>query len=106
METVSADYVENMDLSDENTHLVDVLSEDHFEEKHIPGSVNIPLDQVATRALDEFDKDTEIVVYCKDEECGASPKAAEKLEKLGFEKVKDFEGGLAEWKNSGHEVES
>lgn len=106
METVDADYVQNLDLSDKNTHLVDVLSEEHFDEKSLPGAVNIPLDQVATRALDEFDKNEEIVVYCKDEECSASSKAAEKLEKLGFENVKDFEGGLAEWENSGIEVES
>jgi rhodanese-related sulfurtransferase len=106
METISVDQVEDLDLSDENTHLVDVLSEDYFEEKHIPRAINIPLDQVASRALEEFDKDGEIVLYCKDEECSASPKTAKKLEKLGFENVKDFEGGLAEWESTGHEIES
>ena len=106
METVSSDYVEDLDLTEGNTHLVDVLSEEHFEEGHIPGAKNIPLEGIAKEALDRLDKEDKIVLYCKDEECQASPKAAKKLEKLGFENIKDFEGGLAEWKEAGNEVES
>lgn len=101
METVSADYLEEFD-----GHLVDVLSKEYFEEEHIPGAINIPLDRIASEALERFDKDEEIVVYCKDQECGASPKAAEKLEKLGFKNVKDFEGGLKAWKDAGNETQS
>jgi rhodanese-related sulfurtransferase len=101
METVSAEYVE-----ESNGTLIDVLSEEHFEEEHIPGAINIPLDRIASEAIEKFDKDEEIVVYCKDEDCGASPKAAEKLEKLGFRNVKDFEGGLKTWKEAGNEIQS
>ena len=41
-----------------------------------------------------FDKEIEIIVYCASESFGASEKAVEKLEKLGFENVKDFKAGL------------
>ena len=47
-----------------------------------------------------------IVVYCANKICQASPKAAINLERAGFTDVTDFEGGMAEWKEAGYEVES
>ncbi|MFB6145819.1 MAG: rhodanese-like domain-containing protein [Candidatus Nanohaloarchaea archaeon] len=85
--------------------VVDVLSTEHFSEGHIPGAINIPLENIASEALKEFDKSDDIVVYCKDLDCSASPKAAEKLESLGFRNVYDYEVGLKGWKESGHETE-
>lgn len=106
METITASELEDIKNSGRDFVLVDVLSEEHFEDEHIPGAVNIPLDQIGTEALERFDKDQEIVVYCKDIDCQASPKAAEKLDKLGFTNIKDFEKGLESWKKAGNEVES
>lgn len=104
METVTAEDLERMRENDDEFTLVDVLGEDHYNEMHIPGAVNIPLDQIASEALDRFEKDDRIVVYCANTDCGASPKAAEKLEKLGFTNVADFEAGLQGWKDAGREV--
>lgn len=106
METVSTEELVELKNSGEDFVLVDVLGEDHYQEEHIPGALNIPLDQIAVKALEEFDKDQEIIVYCASESCGASPKAAQKLEKLGFENVKDYETGVKGWKEAGHEVEA
>jgi rhodanese-related sulfurtransferase len=106
METITVDELEQMKDSGSDFRLVDVLGEEHYENGHIPGAENIPLNQVAETALEEIGKDEEIVVYCKDEDCQASPKAAEKLEKLGYENVKDFEGGLKAWEEAGNSVES
>lgn len=105
METVTTEELVDMRENDEDFTLVDVLGEDHFREQHIPGAVNIPLDQLGHEAVDRFDKDDEIVVYCASESCQASPKAAEKLEKLGFSNVKDYEVGLKGWKEAGHSTE-
>jgi rhodanese-related sulfurtransferase len=77
-----------------------VLPRDEFNEKHIRTSINIPVDSddfaekvesVAGR------KDRKIVVYCANFDCDASPKAAEKLEAAGFDKVYDYEGGTEDW---------
>ena len=106
METLSTEELAELKNSGEDFVLIDVLGEDHYEDGHIPGAVNIPLDQIASRALEEFDKDQEIVVYCKSESCQASPKAAQKLEKLGFENVKDYEVGLKGWEEAGNPVEA
>ncbi|MFB6291811.1 MAG: rhodanese-like domain-containing protein, partial [Candidatus Nanohaloarchaea archaeon] len=106
VETISLEELEEKLKNDEDFVFIDVLGEDSYQDEHIPGSINIPLDQLAHEVLDRFDKDEEMVVYCGSESCGASPKAAEKLEKLGFEDVKDFEIGLKGWKEAGNEVES
>ncbi|MFB6191290.1 MAG: rhodanese-like domain-containing protein [Candidatus Nanohaloarchaea archaeon] len=105
VDTVTTEELEDMRENDEDFTLVDVLSEDHFEDGHIPGAVNIPLDRIAHEARDRFDEDDTLVVYCKDTDCGASPKAAQKLEALGFENVLDYEVGLKGWEDAGNQVE-
>lgn len=103
---VSTEELEEKIGNDEEFVLVDVLSEEHFNDGHIPGAANIPLDEIGSTALQELDKDDEIIVYCKSKDCQASPKAAKKLEKLGFDKVYDYEVGLKGWRESGNEVKS
>jgi rhodanese-related sulfurtransferase len=85
--------------------LVNVLNADSFEKEHIPGSINIPQgkeDEFENR----FGKMKEIIVYCASPDCSASPKAAEELTKRGFVSVRDYEGGMSDWKEAGNEVES
>lgn len=49
-------------------------------------------------------KDAEIVVYCANADCTASPELAEKIEEMGYSNVSDFEKGLAGWENAGYEL--
>lgn len=85
--------------------LIDVLPEDSYESKHVPGAINIPiggedfLDQVDAVA----DEDETIVVYCASSDCQASPKAAKKLMNNGYTNVFDYDRGLAGWQDRGHE---
>jgi rhodanese-related sulfurtransferase len=44
--------------------LINPLSDIEFNEGHIPGSVNIPLQQIATSDKLPTDKDVFIVTYC------------------------------------------
>jgi rhodanese-related sulfurtransferase len=92
-------------LDDNNVKLVEVLDEDAYKAEHIQGAINIPLKKIGTEAKDKFDKDDEIIVYCSDYSCSASPTAAKKLDKLGFNNVYDFEGGKKEWKDAGLPME-
>ncbi len=41
-----------------------------------------------------------------DEDCDASPKAAERMEQLGYERVYDYEGGKVDWQEAGLPTES
>jgi rhodanese-related sulfurtransferase len=79
-----------------------VLPEDNFNEKHIRTSINIPHeDKQFTEMVEKVagSKDRKIVVYCASFDCDASKKAAEKLEKAGFDRVYDYEGGTKDWFN-------
>ena len=87
-----------------NLKLVNVLPKENFEEKHIPGSLNIPVDQIEEKAPQRLDKNEKIVVYCANFECSASPKAAKKLEKLGYKNVYDYEGGIEDWQDAGFKL--
>ncbi len=104
VETITAQELkEKKDNADEFV-LVDVLGEDSYQEQHIPGAINIPVTQIEEQASQHIpETGTEIVVYCADTECHASPKAAEKLEELGYTNVKDFEAGLAGWEEAGYQ---
>lgn len=88
----------------ERFKLVNVLSPASFEHGHIPRSINVPLQELEERAPSLWSRDEEIVVYCGSFECTASPTAARTLEKLGFTKVVDYEGGMADWRDAGYPV--
>jgi len=94
------------DKLDNNTQikLVNVLPKESFEEKHIPGSINIPVTDIENIAPQRLDKNDEIVVYCADFECSASPKAAKKLEELGYKNIYDYEGGIDDWEKAGYKL--
>jgi len=86
-------------------HLVEVLMPKEYNRLHIKGAVNIPLKTIAKTARDYFDKNEEIVLYCADEDCAASTKAAEKLETFGYTRVFEYPGGKKEWYEAGLPVE-
>ncbi len=76
--------------------ILDVRTEQEFNEEHIKDAILIPNDSIMDRAEKELtDKDQLILVYCRS---GArSADAAKKLIQLGFTNVHDF-GGIIDWK--------
>ena len=84
--------------------LLDVLPAASFEKLHIAGAMSSPLANLEARAA-TLDKEAPVVTYCANYVCGASTKAAVALTKLGFKDVRDYKGGLLEWKESGLPVE-
>lgn len=109
MKTLTAQKFEKQFGSNDNAVVINVLSEENFAKEHIPGSINIPLesdDFLERVARKVRDKSREIVVYCAKTECTASEDAAATLEKAGYTNVYDFTGGMKEWKDTGHDIES
>lgn len=86
--------------------LIEVLDEEEYNKSHIKGAVNIPLKRISTEARKRYQDDEEIVVYCSDKECTASPTAAKKLKESGFKNIYHYKGGKKEWKESGLPMES
>ena len=54
------------ELVESGATLVEVLPADDYEQQHIAGAINIPLEEVAERAPRELDVERPIVVYCND----------------------------------------
>ena len=83
--------------------VLDVRPEDEFALAHLPGAVNIPFDELATR-LAQLDPDQEIVAYCRGPYCVLSYEAVAALRARGF-KIRRMEDGLPEWRAAGLPVE-
>lgn len=91
----------------EDIIIVETLGPKDYEEAHLPGAINIPhseVDELAPRLLP--DKSAQIVVYCSNKACQASPQTARWLDALGYENVYDYEEGKQDWIESGLPTES
>lgn len=84
--------------------LVNVLGHDQFEHIRLPGSVNVPLPLLRDLAPVLLGTEDQIIVYCANFECNASPTAARILMQLGFTDVLDYTGGVKDWVEGGQPV--
>lgn len=72
--------------------LLDVRTKEEFLEGHVPGSMNLPLQEIDRIGSVSADKKTPLFVYCYS---GArSSQAVKALEKRGYENVKNI-GGIS-----------
>lgn len=101
MQPISRRDLETMnETTKEDFVLINVLPREAFNEKHIRTSINIPHEDpgfIETAEKVVGSKERKVVVYCANFDCQASPKAAEKLDKAGFNNVFDYEGGTEDW---------
>lgn len=75
-------------------YVLDVRTPQEWQQRHIPGSVNIPLNKLASR-LDGLPRDQLIVVHC----AGGyrSSIAGSLLQQAGYAGVSELTGGLGGW---------
>ena len=83
--------------------VLDVRPTDEFELGHLPGAVNIPLDELESR-LSEIDDAQEVIAYCRGPHCILAYQAVEKLRAKGFS-ARRMEDGFPEWKAANLPVE-
>ena len=83
--------------------VLDVRPAEEFEAGHLPGAVNIPIEQLGKR-LGELPKRKEVVAYCRGPYCLMSFEAVELLRRRGH-KARRLENGLPEWRLAGLPVE-
>ena len=92
---ITMDEAVAMMKEEEGYIILDVRTAEKFDEKHIPGAINIPNETIGTDAIPELpDKDQLILVYCRSG--NRSKQASEKLVKLGYTNVVEF-GGIIDW---------
>ena len=83
-----------MDI-EEGYIILDVRTQEEYDQGHIPGAIVISHEEIAEKAEDVLtDKDQLILVYCRS---GRRSKiAAEALVELGYTNIKEF-GGIIDW---------
>jgi rhodanese-related sulfurtransferase/CBS domain-containing protein len=91
------DYQGLRRLLDEGAQLVEVLPAEEYAEEHLPGAINIPLKELDAHSAAQLDKSRPVILYCWDYLCDMSPRAAARLDALGFERVYDYAAGKVDY---------
>ena len=83
--------------------LLDVRPADEYAQGHVPGALNIPLEELAQR-LRELPAGREIVAYCRGPYCVLAYEAVALLRRKGLE-ARRLESGFPEWRAAGKPVD-
>ena len=84
--------------------VLDVRPTEEYENGHIPGALNVPLDEIEQH-LANLPKEQDVIAYCRGEYCVLAFEAVAALRKKGFS-ARRLEEGYPEWKAAGFPVES
>lgn len=83
--------------------VLDCRPPQEYAQGHIPGAVNIPLEQLEAR-LDQLPRDRRVVAYCRGPWCMLSFEAVARLRAAGFD-ARRLADGMPEWRHAGRPVE-
>ena len=92
---ITAEEAKQIMDTEEGYIILDVRTQEEYDEGHIPGAILIPNTEIEARAEEELtDKDQLILVYCRSGR--RSKLAAEILVELGYTNIREF-GGIIDW---------
>ncbi len=104
--SISSSDLYNMINSDSAPVVIEALPSHYYNVEHIPGAINIPLDEIADKVVLLIpDKRREIVVYCANALCKNSQQAAAVLRQVGYMSVYEYTDGKQGWKEAGFPLE-
>ena len=92
---ITAEEAKEIMDNEEGYIILDVRTQEEYDEGHIPGAIVISHEEIAEKADEVLtDKEQLILVYCRS---GRRSKiAAEALVELGYTNIKEF-GGIIDW---------
>lgn len=92
---ITAEEAKEIMDSQEGYIILDVRTQEEYDQGHIPGAILIPDTEIEARAEQELpDKDQLLLVYCRSGR--RSKLASEALVKLGYTNIREF-GGIIDW---------
>ncbi len=94
-ENITAEEAKKIMETQSGYIILDVRTQEEYDDKHIPGAILLPDYEVEQRAEEILtDKDQLILVYCRSGR--RSKLASEILIELGYTNIKEF-GGIIDW---------
>jgi len=84
--------------------VVNVLSEQLYDDSHIKGSICVPFQELDS-FIKNLDAHSHVVFYCSNYMCTSSGYAAKKAREHGIKNACAYEGGTAEWYQMGLPIE-
>ena len=102
-ERLSAQFAADLLKSGDPPLAIDVRAPRERDQKHIAGSLGIPLNHLMEN-IEKLSKDRAVMVYC----AGGyrSSIAASLLQRGGFDRVSEIAGGIAGWESAKLPVQS
>ena len=92
---ITAEEAKQIMDSEEGYIILDVRTQEEYDEGHVPGAIVISHEEITEKAEDVLtDKEQLILVYCRSGR--RSKLAAEALVELGYTNIKEF-GGIIDW---------
>ena len=92
---ITAEEAKQIMDSEEGYIILDVRTQEEYDQGHIPNAILIPDTEIKNKAEEVMtDKDQLILVYCRSGR--RSKLAAEALVELGYTNIKEF-GGIIDW---------
>jgi rhodanese-related sulfurtransferase len=87
--------------------LVDALPASYYDQQHLPGALNLYVEEARDRALDVLpDRGAAIVTYCSNAACPNSEGVARILTSLGYRNVRKYREGIQDWVEAGLPTEA
>lgn len=91
-------------MENEEVTVIDVRPEQEFDEGHIAGALNIPVERLEEK-LDDLPADQEIVAYCRGPFCVFADQAVDLLKEKGYTAHR-LDEGFPEWNLEKFPIES
>ena len=83
--------------------VIDVRPREEYLAGHVPGAVNVPLNELE-KHLREFDREKEVIAYCRGPYCVLAFEAVARLRRKGVT-ARRLQDGFPEWQLAGLPVE-
>ena len=97
--SIPSDKLQSL-IEKKRVQVIDVRTEGEYKEGHIPGAGSIDVLQESSflQQIQLLDRNKSYVVYCRSGK--RSKRAMDLMQKQGFKKVVDLDGGIQAWKGA------
>ena len=107
MQTISREELRSSLDRREPLVLLEALPEKYYRAGHLPGALQLDYERTREQAAQLApDPNVPVVVYCASETCRNSHTAAAILRQLGYQSVRVYSGGKADWSEAGLPLEA